>query len=268
LVAAASDNLRVKRRPAIFVEHGAGQTYEGAQGNPSYAGGAKRDNVVLFLCPNDEVAMRNLDTYPNALASVVGCPKLDRFLPHSALRPPPHDPPVVAFTFHADLNIVSETRSAFSFFAPAIDAVADAGYDVLGHAHPRAWARLGRWYASKGIPAVPQLDEVFRRADVLVVDNSSAGVEFAAIGKRVVWCSPPWYRPEVHHGGRFWEWIALGGHALAPEQVVGQVHQTLGRTPPAYNAKGRDILASVYTYLDGKDADRAAQSILRLPEGG
>ena len=78
IVAGTSDLMKVARRPVVFVEHGAGQTYTTA--HPGYAGGPGRGRVGLFLCPNETVADKNKKTYPKASSVVVGSPRVEWLL--------------------------------------------------------------------------------------------------------------------------------------------------------------------------------------------
>lgn len=79
LVAAHRDLLGVGDRPAVFVEHGSGQTY-GDGSHPAYSGGTDRAGVVLFVCPSERVAERNRRRYPGVASVALGCPKMDRWL--------------------------------------------------------------------------------------------------------------------------------------------------------------------------------------------
>lgn len=63
----------------IYVEHGAGQSYDGdpaGRGHGSYSGGSGLDAVALFLCPRQELVDRWVDVYATP-SVVVGCPRLD-----------------------------------------------------------------------------------------------------------------------------------------------------------------------------------------------
>lgn len=80
LVASWVDYRRVAPRPVVFVEHGAGQSYEcdsRSAGDPSYSGGRLRDRVVLYVVPNELVAANCRREQPHVAVAVVGCPKLD-----------------------------------------------------------------------------------------------------------------------------------------------------------------------------------------------
>ncbi len=89
LVASYVDALKARPRRLVYLEHGAGQSYEGdprSAGHPSYSGGAALDAVVLFLVPHETVAARWSARYPGTAVAVVGVPKLDPF--HARLVTP------------------------------------------------------------------------------------------------------------------------------------------------------------------------------------
>lgn len=86
MVASYVDYERTYPAPVVYVEHGAGQTYEAdplSAANPSYAGGPGFERVVLFVCPSEHVAERWRQAYPSIPAVAVGCAKLDPW--HSAM---------------------------------------------------------------------------------------------------------------------------------------------------------------------------------------
>ncbi len=76
IVASHRDALTIGR-PYVYVEHGAGQSYQGITSG-SYSGGEGHDRCVLFLCPSERVAMRWRERY-DVPAVAVGCPRLDRY---------------------------------------------------------------------------------------------------------------------------------------------------------------------------------------------
>ena len=149
-------------------QHGAGQSYSSQ--HASYPGGRDQDEVDLFLVPNGHAARRTLEAYPNTRCEIVGCPKLDA-LPRKRHRETGQ--PVIAVSFHFDTTVAPETRSAWSFYRAHVAALART-FKVIGHAHPRIVGQLGTWYRSNRIEVVSSLEDVFRRADIYVCDNSSS----------------------------------------------------------------------------------------------
>jgi hypothetical protein len=257
LVASWSDQRRVRPRRSILLEHGAGQTYGDSPYHPCYSGGYDRGTVDFFLCPSETVAARNRRAYPQAQVEVTGCPKLDRWTGHP--RRIPQDPPVVAVSFHWEAHHVSsEARSARTWMLPGLEALRGR-FRLLGHGHPRAFPDLKREWARTGIEAVEDFEEVLGRADLYLVDNSSTGMEAMAAGVPVVWMNAPWYRREISHGGRFWEWSEAGVQADHPSDLEGAVVEAL-RDPSVVREAREAILPAVYAHL-GSASERSARAV-------
>jgi hypothetical protein len=91
---------------------------------------------------------------------------------------------------------------------------------------------------------------------VLVFDNTSVGYEFAATGRPVVVLDPPWYRPSVAHGLRFWDAANVGIRVADPAALPEAVERAL-----AGDTAGREQALSIaYAYRHGA-AQRAADTI-------
>ena len=252
-------------RPTILVEHGAGQTYLGLD-HGGYSGGQGRERVGLFLCPNETVAQRNRDRYPQASAVAVGCPALD---PHAETKPPSDRRAVVAISFHFDPLVAHgppEMFPAFAHYETHLGAIVadltEMGCEVVGHGHPR-WGAAARTWRRLGVTYEPDWDRLLGRLSVLVVDNSSVGFEAAAVGRGVVWLNSPTYRREVEHGLRFWSHVGVGWQADGPAEVVDAVRLALAGPPP-----GADRVAhSVYGEVGGA-AEAAAAAVVAWWERG
>jgi hypothetical protein len=219
LVASYGDLRRARRarfRRIVLAQHGAGQSYSNT--NPHYPGGSDNGDVGLFLAPNEYAADRWRQAYPRAAVEVVGSPRLDT-LP---VREP--GPLTVAVSFHWDGYLCPETRSALPYFRDALPALARE-FTVIGHGHPRT--NLSPMYRKLGIEYVPSFDEVCRRADVYVCDNSSTIYEFASTGRPVVLLNSPLWRRDVHHGGRFWDWASVGINVERAPELVDSVREAL-----------------------------------------
>lgn len=235
--------------PFVFLEHGAGQSYAGARGsqarNGSYAGGADRDDVHLYLVPNETCAARWREAYANARVELVGCPKLDT-LPVRRLDP--IEPgPTVALSFHWPAGGISpEAGNALGRFGPVIGALAKR-FHVIGHAHPKGdWPqRMARLYRRWGIEFVADFEEVCRRADVYVCDNSSTLFEFASTGRPVVVLNAPEYRKDVSHGLRFWDAADVGIQVDDPALLGDAIEEAL-RDAPERQAAREAALSIVY----------------------
>lgn len=200
LVASWGDYKRTVGQPVIFMEHGSGISY--GEGFSSYAGGRGKDNAVLFLCPNERVAELNSEAYPNARIAVVGCPKLDGMKVRGVQAR------TTAISFHWPCHVVPETNWAYPEYRNYLRRIGEKSEcEVLGHAHPRVWSRLGPVYKRIGIEPVRSFADVLDRSDLYVVDNSSTLYEFAAAGRPTVVMNSVRYRRHIDHGLRFWEHI-------------------------------------------------------------
>jgi hypothetical protein len=253
IVAGYGDLVRARRegyKRFVRMEHGIGQSY--GTSHPHYAGGAKHDDVGLFLAPNEHSANRWRKAYPRARVEVVGSPRLDTL----RAKFTEDDPPTVAISFHYDLYLVPETRSSLPWFAPALPALAKE-FHVIGHSHPRE--NLAYTYKRLGIEYVRDFDEVCRRADVYVCDNSSTLYEFASTGRPVVVLNPPWYDRSKDYGLRFWEASWVGLQCSLPDELSAVVRVSL-QLGGATAHLPQDALGIVYAYRTGA-AQRAADAI-------
>ncbi len=255
IVVASYQDLRAsKGRPVVFLEHGAGQRYLGID-HPSYSGGPDRERVVLFLCPNDDVAQANLRRYPDSRALVIGSPKLDNL-------PRPNRSGPVAISFHADLHLVPETHWAFEHYLEILSEL-PKHFDVMGHCHPRMWPMAERFYNKAGIEPVKEFSEIVSRASIYCIDNSSTGPEAMAAGIPVIWLNAPWFRRDVTHGGRFWEWTRGFPVVDEPGQLVGTIRGVLDDW--AYQSwRARIFAEAIFTALDGKASERAVLGLRSL----
>lgn len=234
----------------IWIEHGCGQSF--GTNSQYYAGGDKHERCLLFISPHERTADRWRKRYPTTPIAVVGCPKLDPW--HRGDRPEPTGR-TVAIAFHWDNRIYPETRSAFDHYSKGLRAVVESfrgqGWEVLGHAHPRAHRRLNRYWNTLGVEYVETCAEVFDRASVLVSDSPSLTAEFMSLDRPVLTLNAPWYRRSVSHGERFWDWPLhyIEGSSELAETVLEGLESA--RWHP-------------YAYADGKAAQRASEAILDL----
>lgn len=270
LVASWVDSQRWTRRKVIYLEHGAGQTYDGdpeAAGHGSYSGGAGHDHTVLFLCPSETVAGRWRARY-DAASAVVGCPRLDGLIGRRAQN---RADDVVAITFHWDNPLCPESRSAYAHWRTALpDVVAELqaeGLRVVGHGHPR-WGRTMRQaWAAMGVAYAEDLDAVLAEATVLVADNTSAAYEAAALDIPVVSLNAPWYRRDVEHGLRFWSHVP-GFEVDGPEQDLAG-HVVMEATSGGAESAEHRARAAAYAYsaVEGRAARRAVEAIEEVARG-
>lgn len=266
LVASYADYQRTAPAPVVYLEHGAGQTYDGdehSKAHPSYSSGKHLERVVLFLCPNEVVATRRRAAYPNVPVEVVGCPKLDAWHARDSRRPPTKSS-TVAITFHWECPLVPETLSALRHYERHLRGVVrwaeGAGVDLIGHGHPRWWRHLRALWWGMGVEPVEHFGDVLERADVLAADNTSALFEFASVGRPVVVLNAPWYRRDVEHGGRFWRWADVGVQVDEPGELPAALELALA-DPTDVRQNRERVVAEVYPMRDGHAAERAAKVV-------
>lgn len=241
----------------IYVEHGAGQTYDVADDLAYYYSGAKHpENVVGYICPSLAVANRW-----DRPAVAVGCPALDKH--QGAIRPKAR---AAAITFHWDAHrVCDEARSARPHYEDDLPMIVQwlrqHDYRVIGHAHPRDRDAESIWN-NLGVEFQPDPDVVLRTCQVLVADNTSLLYEACKLDIVTHVLNAPWYRREVHHGLRFWDTI--------PGRMVDDAYELVSVRPDHYDngdQYARRLAAErAYAWLPPQDkaANRAAQWIVDL----
>lgn len=249
----------------IYVEHGAGQAYGGDEKTalqPGYSGsgGYRHVNTIGFIAPNDKVASR----WTTAPSIAVGCPKLDRYM-----AKPGYDyrlEGTVCFAFHWDCTISPEARSTFTYYGPHLRDIVDrwvaAGWDVYGHAHPKWEGLIDDALRHCGMVVLKSDAEVFDKAGILIMDNSSLMYEFAAIGRPVVALNAPWYRRDIEHGLRFWEHVP-GIQIDSPDELAAFDIDAFADRPDGLSLAW-DAAEAVYKYRDGRSSQRAADWCVTL----
>lgn len=203
MVASYLDIFCTGERRTIYVEHGAGQKYVGKNlrgGENYYHGGSHPDYVIAYLGPRQDV----VDSWGRP-GFACGSPICD---PYQLFAPDK----VAAITFHNSpqlARLIPEAGSAFDHYAPHMErivrALRDHGYEVLGHRHPRFNHLRGYWEREHGIPEAT-VEEVRTRASLLIADNTSLMYEMSYLFRDVIALNAPWYRRDVEHGLRFWNW--------------------------------------------------------------
>lgn len=260
VVAGYGDMVRHRGQRYVLVEHGAGQAYD-VDDDPGWSGGAGRDEVVLFVCPNEVSAERNRRAYPATPAIVVGSPRVDM------LRTVERRPDAVVLSFHwHGTGKAPEAGWALPHYEAALGEVvanlrAD-GIEICGHGHPRAQNYFAALWRRLGIEHLRRFDDVVRRASVYVCDNSSTMYEAAACGIPIVVLNAPWYRRDVDLWPRFWRCADVGVQVDGPSELPSAVRAALAN-PPEVAARRATCVAEVYPMLDGMAAQRAAEAIAR-----
>lgn len=265
VVAGGTDAAGMRQRPCILVEHGVGQAYD--VDHPSYSGGCRRGSVALFLCPNEVVARRNADAYPEAQVAIIGSPRLDQLRQRATST----DRTTAALSFHWDCRLTPESRWALPHYERALPdlvaALRKAGHEVIGHGHPRFSVHFSRLWQRLGVEHVRDFTEVVDRAWLYVCDNSSTLYEWAALGRPVVVLDAPWYRQSVDLWPRFWSCADVGVRIADPLHLQPAVLLGL-LDPPAVRARRQAIVDEVTPLLDGQGAQRAAAAIRSVLRDG
>jgi hypothetical protein len=254
LVASYGDYKKTKG-PVVYMEHGIGHSYSNT--HPSYAGGSGKDRTILFLCQHKLTAEKNKKAYPNAKVAIIGTPKLDKIKPRGI------ESNVVAISFHWDCQIAPETRSALPHYRGILKQLQMAkDIELIGHAHPRlSFNRtMQKVYKELKINYVHEFEDVLDLADVYVIDNSSSAYEFAAAGRPVISLNAPWYRKDVDHGIRFWDYIP-GPTVDKPAEVLPMIRKVLAHNP--YEEQRAAVVKELYPFL-GRGAKKAAGEIKKI----
>jgi hypothetical protein len=264
MVAGWVDAQHMAPSDLVYVEHGSGQSYDGderSNGDGSYSGGHSLERVRLFLCPSERVADRWRAVY-DVPAVVVGCPKLDRWHSKETVENLNGGSPTVAVTFHWECRLVPETASAWRHYNRVLpELAADGRWRLIGHGHPRLWGAISRRWKQLGVERVKDFGDVLDRADLLVADNTSAMYEFASTGRPVLVLNAPWYRRQINHGLRFWD-FPPGIQVDRPEEVADGITRALDDPPEAAQVRAAAV-AATYAYTDGRAAERAVTAIER-----
>ena len=235
LIAGGSDLPIIGNRPCALLEHGAGQSY-GDVNHPSYAVGAGRDRVDLFLCPNSSIAARNQARYPDAQYEVYGSPRVEA-MRHNL----PGAVPGTVVAFHWPCRISVESSNAWVPFSNYLSLWSriDELAPLSVHAHPRFADHVRRFCAEKSIPYV---EDPWLAGSLLIADNTSLMYEWAALDRPVVCLNSPLWRRNVEHGLRFWSQVP-GPEVNDPIDIVDACRQS---TSDHWHHKRRDICSMVY----------------------
>lgn len=247
-------DYRKTKGPVVYMEHGIGNTYN--NGHPSYAGGAGKDRVVLFLNQHELTQEKNLKTYPKVKNVVVGTPKMDTVeVRHVKDR-------VVCLSFHWDCKVVPETRSAFNYYRIAIPKlIKHDGFKLIMHAHPHMNGEWQKQFKRLGVKFYDDFADVLKIADVYVIDNSSTMFEFAAAGRPIVALNCPFYRKNVNHGIRFWDYIP-GPQVDLLKDLIPTIEHTLD-FPHEWDERRNEIVNKLYPYR-GQSTQMAVDAIVEL----
>lgn len=203
----------VSRHKMIYVEHGAGQAYNGdrlSANHACYHGGVHPESVIGYISPRQDVA----DSWGRP-AFAAGCPAVEEIVRTPVER--------AVITFHWDAHSVcSEARSALLHYYQELPTVVDSlrtqGFEVVGHWHPNDRAGERRW-RRLGVETSSDVNDLLATAKLVIADNTSFMYEAALLGVPTLALNAPWYRREVSHGLRFWDYVP-GDQVDEPEQLA------------------------------------------------
>jgi hypothetical protein len=250
-------DYRKTRGDVIFMEHGIGNTY--SNNNPSYAGSPGKDRAVMFLNQHDIVQQKNLKTYPNAVNVIIGTPKMDKVQVRHI------EGNIVCLSFHWDCTVVPETRSAFAYYKPIINKLSRSKkYKLIMHAHPHINGTWQQQFKNLGVEFYENFADVLRIADLYAVDNSSTMYEFAAAGRPVLALNCPFYRKNVHHGIRFWDY--LPGDQVEHYLALPEMIEYTFKHPHQWDDRRNKVVEQLYPYR-GHAAQVAVEEITKYLDG-
>lgn len=242
----------------VYMEHGIGHSYSNK--HPSYAGGAGKDRVVLFMNQHHITDKKNRLAYPKVINKIIGTPKMDSVTPrHIKNR-------VVCMSFHWNCQVCPETGSAFEYFKEMIPRmIKHNNFTLIMHGHPRPGNNWEYKLKKYGVKFYSDFKDILEIADIYVNDNSSTMYEFAAAGRPVIVLNSPHYREKVHHGIRFWDYI-LGEQVDIPIKLIDVIERTFEK-PHEWDERRNRIVEELYPYR-GESAQRASSVIIEYLEHG
>lgn len=256
-IVASGNELPAVRR-AILLAHGIEQTYS-AVDHVCWAGGPGRENVILFICPDEASAQANWKRYPETPCAIVGSPHVEVL---RQMPPYPLPEPRVAISCHWEGSMIPELRGGFAWFESAYEKLIRAHAEgFVLHGHPR-YQDYTAWKAREwGCEFEPSFERLTQRAWCYVADNSSTIYEWAAMGRPVVVVSPPWYRRNIEHGKRFWTMCDIGPHVSDPAVLESAIQVAIADPSPIALRRQTICLELFGSDLSAGASMRAAKAI-------
>lgn len=263
LVGGLIDALHHPENRLIYVEHGAGQSYLGAPSRSAefypHRNSVHPPNVVAYISPRQSVA-----SAWGRPAFAAGCPALDDIVGNRSFSRK------AVITFHWDAGRVSpEASSAIDHWVKHLPTMfqhlRDAGYEVVGHAHPR-YEKLPKLWERLEIPFEADADDVLTTAALLIADNTSLMYEAAALDIPVIALNCPQYRRTVEHGLRFWS--AVPGWQV--DDIDGFLKIDIEDyviADPTRDMRHEAAVAAYDDLPDGKSGKRAAEWLAQFVAG-
>jgi CDP-glycerol glycerophosphotransferase (TagB/SpsB family) len=180
------------------------------------------------------------------------------------------DEPVVCFVWHWPCVMVPEAQTVWHWYEQDFDDVVQRfraqGFQVFSHEHPKWRGEMNKRMLDHDVRVFPNDIDVFKMADVMIVDNSSLAFEFMLLDRSVVFMNAPWYRKDVEHGGRFWEWARGHPQVDSAEELMSLNLWDI--VSPLNNIHSiQETANQVYAHTDGTSSQRAADWIVDLLNG-
>jgi len=251
LVASYGDFTHTKG-DVVYMEHGIGHTY--SNDHSGFAGGKHKERVVLFLNQHHITQEKNTLANPLAKNVIIGTPKMDKWDKMPMFQ---GEKPIVCVSFHWDNKVAPEARTAFPFYSrvlPVLETQKD--FELVYHGHPKEdWTKV---FKNKEIRFLKSQEEVFTQADIYICDNSSSMYEFLVTGKPVIYLNCKWYRKDVKHGIRFWDYIA-GLQIDQPFKLLQGVLDTI-KNPDKFAIKREQVVKELYPF-HGRATEVAVKEI-------
>jgi len=245
LVASHTDSLHAKEK-YIYVEHGAGQTY-----NPSsWYSNAHRPNMLAAIVPGPYCAETTQAANPGVPIIVMGAPQLAHI--------ERQNPQSLAFAWHWRCGIEIESDTAFDQYAEVMFE-ASRKWKTIGHGHPRIIGELSMIYSQNGIETVYNSHDVLAHAGLLVADNTSLIYEAAALDIPVLLVNRSDWRKDKHWGLRFWD-VLPGPMVDSPEELIPEIERQLAGDSDNFREQRKKVTEMVY----GTDPFGRLQEAVRL----
>ena len=242
-----------------YLCHGIGQDYNRMLAAAAPGENIPWDAVDVVLLPSEYAAERFKPLCPDAELLVVGQPKMD------ALREiqTGYASRIAALSFRWNHQRAPEASGAMEHYAEGLAEVREYlqghGITLIGHGHPRVLTNLIPVYRVAGMSVFSSFTEIVEHAAVYACDNSSTLFEFAALDRPVVVMNAPYYRRNVNHGGRFWDWADVGEQVDGPDELGPAILRAI-EDDQTY-ARRREVVSEVLPLTDGKASERAAEAL-------
>lgn len=198
----------------IYIEHGAGQSY---QSGSNFYSNCYRPNMLAALVPGPYCARKTKAANPDTPVIVMGAPHLADIKRK--------DPQKLTFAWHWRCGVAMETDTAFDEYREVM-VECSTKWETVGHGHPRIIGELSAVYAQNNIPTVYDSREALTHAGLLVADNTSLIYEAAVLDIPVVLVNKETYRRDKEWGLRFWE-AQPGPYVDHPAELVATVEAEL-----------------------------------------